>query len=1177
MLSRMPRRLALIGGLAAIGLLSGPALAQASSTVVGFDNLTPGEEVKTQYEAEGVVFGKAEEAFGQKSPGEGDCGPPKVEEEKAALGISAHSHPNYALLQSCAPVGAQPSSGTYGKLTKHPRGSLSVWVRDLSLATPGGVHVSLTGYGSAGEVLASDEAEATTSGWTQVLATQPAGGNAQIAYFFIHTTAPTGDSIAIDDLEFEKVEETGSGGGGGGGGGTGGGGGGTGGGGSGGSGGGATPPAAVLSVASLARGGGLTTLSGASSTGGSSRIISYDWDFNHDGKIDTSTGANPVAHFIFTPGPHVVGLTVTNSEGQKSSTNLTIDVPHQVSIPPTVEGGEGECEPTYNEGEIELIAECIQRDEGGSGRLIETRQLELNGMVLTPQSGGYGVYHIQHFKALGIGEGVRLTGPAVDFELLNTPIGNVVLGGRNLEAEPVNLSFQPFNHQQVKVLLGQSLVAPNQTDGGPRARAADATKSLILSFAVGHECSGSDKSATCCPKTSNTSCATLPGGFPLGGQVNAYVSNKGQLLLNVQVALDLKSVGFEASGALEIIADAHSGIDLGSLQFTIPQASLAEIFKVEEASFTYYFPDNPEESKRDTWQAKGTIVFGPLGEPKMKGSLSFKKGQFHEASMTFTAPSGTGVPIYPGVLVNELGGTVGAEPLKFGGTLGASIATQLQLSLSFLYREESGEELGFFGGEGKLSFKDDEIATLAADVYSDGYTDAQLKINLHFPFDSKEPVIEVAGQIGFWDEPESGRWEANGEVHLKLWVINAEVAGLVDNNYAAGCLAAFGGGIQGRYRFSDGNVSGGVFGFKSCSDELKQYKEVPLKKHNGGFVKEESLIAPRTPLALGAPLTPQAPLATSAAAGGETITVPSGQFGEELLISSSSGTPLVSLTSPDGKTYTTPVNPNAPTGVDGQFIAAVAPNQHEVMVLLMHPQGGSWTLTPAPGSPAIARVQEAKDVPPAQIRAKVRKRHGKWALSYRISNYVKGSTVRFIERGRDSDHVIATVHNASGTVRFTPQEALARRRKIIADISNAEGVPRRTVTVGSFKASPAIRGGRVKRLRFSRHGQTTAVLSWAPTPGARGYRVKIRGTDGRLVTELLPAKRHSVTLQQAFPWDGYTASVRAIAGKNLLKGPTAHAQLRVEKLTRPKIVVLHGHNGGRPGHSGKRHAKRHKK
>ncbi len=1122
----MLRRPAFVAALVMLGLSATPAAAQAASTVIGFDEYSPGTIITDQYQAKGLVLGSGKEiGRGTEPPQPGDCGPPSI----ATGAVPAQSAPNYALLASCTPIGGLTSSGTYGELTNHPRGSLSVWIRDLSLSGPGGVQISLTAYGNGGEVLASGQGDASTSAWTEVVATQPAGTNAQIAYFTLHTTNPSGDSIAIDNLSFESEEAS------------------KGGGGGGGSGGGSpTPPTATLAVATAANGGGMTSLSGAGSSGGSSKIISYDWDFNNDGKIDTSTGTNPTANFIFTPGPHVVGLTVTNSEGQKSTTHLSFTTPQQISIPPVAKGGEGECESTYNEGNVEIIAECIQHAEGGAGRLIETKQLELNGMVLVPQGGGYGIYHIQHFKALGVGEGVRLTGPAVSFELLNTPIGNVVLGGRNLETEPINLSFQAYQHQQFK-FLGQPLVAPGR---GLGAHTADTSKSLILSFAVGKECTGSQKGATCCPKTSNTSCATLPGGFPLGGQVNVYISNKGQLLMNVQVALDLSSVGFEATGALEIIAEAKTGINLGSLQFEIPEASLAEVFKVQKASFTYYFPDDPEESKRDTWQAKGTLVFGPLGEPKMSGALAFKKGQFHEASMVFTAPSGTGVPIYPGVLVNELGGTIGVEPLKFGGTIGASIATQLQLSLSFLYREATAEELGFFGGQGKLAFKGDEIATLAADVYSDGYTDAQLKINLHFPFESKEPVIEVSGEIGFWDEPASGRWEANGGVHLKLWIINAEVAGLVNNTYAAGCLSAFGGGIQGRYRFSDGNISGGVFGFKNCSDELKQYKEVPLEKHSGGFVKGESVVNLRGPLA-------------AAAASGETIQVPSGQFGEELRISSSSGTPVVSLTSPSGKTYTTPIDPSSPTGVEGQFIAAVAPDPHEVIVLLLHPQGGSWTLTPAQGSPPIARVQGAQDLPPAQIHAHAQERNGHWALIYHISNYLKGTSVQFFERGHDSGHVIATVHNASGTIRFTPKEALSRTRKIYASLQDLEGAPKRTVVVGSFRAPSARRGGSLHRLRFARRGQSTVLLSWTPTPGARGYRVKVRGSDGRLITTLLPAGRHSLTLQQAYPWDSYTASVRAVAGANLLPGPTAHARLGVEKTKRPKIVVFHGHTQGK--------------
>ncbi len=1160
----MQRRLAFPAAALLLLAITPQVARAASQTTIGFDDLAAGTLVTSQYKAQGLELGSAS-SFGQSSPGVGDCGSPSVQAEAPATGFTAASPPNYAVLPFCAGAGP-PFSGTYGALLGAPRGSLSVKVRNSTTVGAGGVEVQIIGYSSEGKQVAEGTGEALAGSWQTISAT-PSGAT-KISHFMIRTPKSSSSSIAIDDLSFEAIEESSGGGGSGeaGGGGTGGGGGSAGGGGESGSGspGGASPPTAVLTLSGQALAGGASTLSGAGSSGGSSKIISYDWDFNGDGRIDTSTGTNPDARFIFTPGTHHVGLTVTNSEGRKSSTGITISVPPPVSLPPPADGGEGQCEGSYEEGEVQILAECIQPSKEG-GYVIQTRLLELNGMVLAPQGGGYGVFKVQHFKELGVGEGVHLTGPAVSFELLNTPIGDMVMGGRNLEAEPIFLSFKAYVQQHIQ-FLGHSLIAPADA-GGQSAHAAGASKSLIVSFAVGHECSGSQKSATCCPKRNNTACATLPGGFPLGGQVNAYIDGKGQLLLSVQVALDLSSVGFEASGGLEIIASATSGINLASLKFEIPEAGLAEVFKVEKASFTYYFPDDPEESKRDTWQAKGTIVFGPLGEPKMKGSLSFKKGQFHEASMTFTAPSGTGVPIYPGVLVNELGGTVGVEPLKFGGTIGASIATQLQLSLSFLYREASAEELGFFGGEGKLSFRGDEIAKLAADVYSDGYTDAQLKIDLHFPFSSKEPVIEVQGGIGFWDEPTSGRWEANGEVHLKLWIINAEVAGLVNNTYAAGCLSAFGGGIQGRYRFSDGNISGGIFGFKSCGDELKQYKEVPLTQHSGGFVKSESLVRLRSPLGAGGPLVTMAASGggtiTTASGGGGTIDVASGQFGEELRIGASSGTPVVSLTSPSGKTYTTPVDPNVPTGVEGQFIAAVAPDQREVIVLLLHPQGGVWTLAPAEGAPPIARVMAAQDVPPPKVHVRVREHRGRWRLAYRISNYVKGSSVQLFERGRDSGHVIATVHKAAGTIHFTPREALSRKRKIYASFTGADGTPKRTVAVAAYRAPTALRGGRLTHLRLVRRGNGTAVLSWAPTRGARGYRVKLRGSDGRLVTALLPAGRHTLTLREAYPWDAYTASVRALAGADLLPGPTAHARLRAAKSKHVKIVVLHRHMHGK--------------
>ena len=662
--------------------------------------------------------------------------------------------------------------------------------------------------------------------------------------------------------------------------------------------------------------------------------------------------------------------------------------------------------------------------------MIETKQLDLNGMTLVPKGGGEGIFKIEPFKLLGIGNGTHLSGPPTNVELLNTPIGDIMIGGLDLTANPITLTFQAYQPPHIVLVHGRH-IAPGAVIAGDSE-----SKTLLMSLGVGKQCTAGVKDPTCCPPSPGptTACATLPGGFPLTGQVNVYLNNKGQSLFDVQVGLDLSAVNFEATGSLEVVADPVNGINLNSLQFAIPAAGLANIFQVKDASFVYYFPSDPDASKRDTWQAKGTIIFGPLSQPSLAGELDFQKGQFHKASMVFTAPSGTGVPIYPGILLNQIGATVGVNPLEFGGQLGASIATQLELSLAFLYSEPTDTQLGFFGGQGQLSLQDDKIATLAADVYSDGYTDAALDIDLHFPFSSEDPVVKVTGHIGFWDEPSSGRWEADGSVALKLWIISAEVAGLVNNQYVAGCADISGFGVQGRYAFADGSIGGGVFGFSNCDDQLKQYKEKPVTPHTGGFVGGGSAADLRIP-----------GLTAAATRGGGTITLPGGTSGQELLIASR-GTPSVTLYAPGHKLYTTPTAPGHYTTSGGEFFSAIAPDGHHVIVFLRHPQGGVYNIQPTAQSAPLTGVAAAQDVPPARFTVHVSHRRGRtWALAYRIGNYVPGTQVQFVERGRDSTHVLGTVRGASGTVSVHPagrDRTPSRHRRLPADIERQPAADR---------------------------------------------------------------------------------------------------------------------------------------
>jgi PKD repeat protein len=1120
------------------------AAAIASPTTVGFDNLAVGTLVANQYESSGLKLGSSGEFAGfQTKLEKGDCGPPSV----GSGAQPAASEPNYATLAVCkggpASGPTQYFRGTFGALTPNPGKSLAVDLRLLAVGVPN-ESVKLTTYNSAGQEVQSAEGEATATEWKRLAVTL--AGAAQISYFSISTVKSTTTSanspgLAIDNLGFEVTEtakkeepkkeepkkEVGkekeptkeepnkggssqppSGGG--------------------------TPPTPPTATLSLGTpnpsAGQPITLSGAGSAPGSGHIISYGWNFKGGSTTETSTGTNPIAHVMLGPGAHTVALTVTNSTGEHSTTRFGLTLP-SVKIHPN-DGGEGECLPTLEIGEAHLLAECIQKQ--GSGYVIAGPQLQINGLVLVPTNGFLRIKNNPYIVAGG--SAVELYGATVQVELPNTPIGDMVLGGRDLEAEPVLLEVKAHGLPKFEGIF-DGLVAP-------AAHAADeesTSKSLLMAFGVGKECKSGEKKAACCPpKNGVTSCATLPGDFPLTGQVDVYLNKKDQALINVQVGLSLKDVNFEATGALEIRAGLETGIELQSLKFEIGEASLAPIFKVKSATFEYFFPEYEEESKRDSWQAKATITFGE-NIAELEAELAFKHGEFQSAGMKFKA--NPGVAIYPGIFLNEIGASVGVNPLTFGGSLGASIAEVLGLELEFKYREETEKELGFFGGKGTLSLKEHKIATLAADVYSDGYTDAELKVHFQVPFEPQEAFASIEGEIGFWDEPNTGKWEADGRVAGKIWIIEAEIAGLVNNHYVAGCgdiHVVF--TVSGFAFYDFQNGESGFEGFvHSCKERLEPYKEHPAVKHSGGFVGGESAVFPAAQ-----------PLARAAAAGeSDTVNLPGSPRGEDLRITSSSGSPIVTLVGPGGQTYTTPSTVGHPTSDGSQFVGALGPSPNQVTVFLVKPQRGQWRVEPAPGSGPISKIEGAGVAPPPAIRVHVHHRGKAWTLAYRIGHYTPATKVQLLERGRDSDHLLATIAAARGLVRFTPQEALGRQRQIIATVLGAKGEPLQTLKVGDYLAPGAFRPGRARRVRITRQ-RSSALASWTAVAGASSYLIKVRGSDGRLETLFRKPSQRSVSIPNVLGFESFTVTVTAIGGKDRLAGPSAIGKLAPVKVSRSR-------------------------
>ncbi len=478
--SRLRGALALAGTLALT--LGTASAASAAETVIGFDHFPGGAPVPAgtivtnEWEVEGLKLGKAE-AFGQPSVA-GNCGSPKVEKETV---VPAASPPNFAVLPTC--FGAANTQGTFGALLGPPRGSLSVEVRNLT-STPN-VEVHVIGYSSTGTKVAEGHGQATNGSWQPIAVTLNGAG--KISYFAISTGIVTSQEIAIDNLSFEKVEEEGkkekeapkeepN---------------------KGGSGTPPTPPPTAVGtvVTPNPHGGSPVTLSGAGSSSGSGHIISYEWDFNSDGKIDTSTGTNPIAHVIMPTGLHTIGLTVTNSNGEKSSSKFGVLL-QGVSIPPP-DSGEGPCLTSLEVANAELLAECIQTK--GSGEwVIESKELELNGMVLIPKGGGYGIYHVTSHRQFGIGTEYKLSGTPVNIELLNTPVGDMTLGGYDLETEPVTLGTAFEKRQVLKI------TAPLRAHAADEERVKNLKGNPLMSFGVGKPCTGGEKGRLAVRRTGPT-------------------------------------------------------------------------------------------------------------------------------------------------------------------------------------------------------------------------------------------------------------------------------------------------------------------------------------------------------------------------------------------------------------------------------------------------------------------------------------------------------------------------------------------------------------------------------------------------------------------------------------------------------------------------------------------------
>jgi hypothetical protein len=247
--------------------------------------------------------------------------------------------------------------------------------------------------------------------------------------------------------------------------------------------------------------------------------------------------------------------------------------------------------------------------------------------------------------------------------------------------------------------------------------------------------------------------------------------------------------------------------------------------------------------------------------------------------------------------------------------------------------------------------------------------------------------------------------------------------------------------------------------------------------------------------------------------GGAAVTLAGGLPAAMIRLTGQGGAPEVSVTDPQG----TDIGKSA----DALIVQGTEPDT--TLIALRHPLAGAYTITPQPGSPAIADVATAKGLPGLDLKARVSGAGQHRVLHYKLAQ-AGGRVVKFVERGPGLSSVLGSAKGAQGTIRFTPASGPRGRRTIVALVEEA-GAPSSEVQATTYTASATPLPGRPRSVAGSRRAGKIAI-SWARVAGASRYEVLVKLADGSQTFRVLRGTR--LSLPDSLPGERGTVSVDAL-------------------------------------------------
>jgi hypothetical protein len=513
----------------------------------------------------------------------------------------------------------------------------------------------------------------------------------------------------------------------------------------------------------------------------------------------------------------------------------------------------------------------------------------------------------------------------------------------------------------------------------------------------------------------------------------------------------------------------------------------------------------------DSWSGAATIVIPTPNQLTVGASLSVVGGKFHSFGASV---DNVNIPIAGPVWLQEISLQFGVDPTTLGGSVGISFGPEVngqavaKIVGGFTYQGGLNGKPDLFQATGNLTLGPVHGAGMYFDYWTDG---GGIRFGGSIapysnPFFSFSLSMDGAIQGSKFD------LDAKGAVTMKFIDANAGGEVLISDIGAVGCI----------------HLS--AFGF-TWSPGIGYY-------WNGGW----------DPMAHGCSVGPWQTLqlgqAARAASASRTIRLLKGS--DLVQLDGATAPPQVNIVGPGGKHVSVPTASTKPYLIPG-FQILQDPTDKRTWIAIQH-GGGTWKMTPEPGSTTITGVRSAQILPPPKVSGNVTVgKGGKHAFTWHAAKE-PGQKISFWETGKDVSKLIGSTSKTTGTINFTPTSGPAGRRTIEAHVA-LDGEPNAVLTVAHFKAAAPPKPAKAKKLTITAV-KTGLKVSWDPVPDASIYLLHVQVTkgDGAVFIEQLKAPSHATTITDVNTISGATVTLQGESVLGAL-GPKASDKY---KLTKPK-------------------------